>query len=167
MMAHRIDNLLAHWSTLLENVCVSPLAVYDQIEDAITSQDIPNISISRVEYKEGNLFSARRTYLRVKRKTLIFDICAAPQGSNFVLAWWLGETAHGITDLFIEVPLFGAMLESLARPATRYQIDITSAFQHAIHNSVLEVAKKLAETHGLEPLSIEEQTPILSDFYNW
>ena len=35
-------------------------------------------SVSRIDHREGGILSAKREYLRVRRKELIFDICARP-----------------------------------------------------------------------------------------
>ena len=166
MAQAKTAQILAHWDTLL-NVQIAPLAFYDLVERDISSQGFPELKVTRVLWREGGLFSAQREYLRVKRKTLVFDICAAPLGNNFFVAWWLGETTPGVADLFMEIPLIGTVLKTLFRPATYYKVDTTTAFQHTVHNAVLAVVDNLTEKNGLEPLSSDERIPILENFYNW
>lgn len=82
---------LGHWSTLVEGLQASPQECYAAIEEAIQRREIPGAGTSRVTYHEGGLLSAERIYLRVSRKLLAFDICAAPFGSGFFFSWWQRE----------------------------------------------------------------------------
>lgn len=165
-MGQSIGQLLAHWDTTLE-LQVSPLSIYDAIEEVIISHALPNITMSRVEHREGGMFSAWREYLRVRRKNLIFDICAAPYGSGLIISWWLGLAAPGIFDLFAELPIVGSLIESWQHPATYYAIDTTSYFQRTIHNSILEVVDSLTENNRLQPLDATTRAPILHEYYEW
>jgi len=80
-----------HWSTLVEGLQASPQECYAAIEEAIRRREIPDMRTSRVTFKESGFLSAERIYLRVGRKMLGFDICAAPFGNGFFFSWWLGE----------------------------------------------------------------------------
>ncbi|HEV8579658.1 MAG TPA: hypothetical protein VGX68_11320 [Thermoanaerobaculia bacterium] len=82
---------LGHWSTLVEGLQASPQECYAAIEEAIRRREIPDLRTSRVTFKESSFLSAERIYLRVGRKRLGFDICAAPFGNGFFFSWWLGE----------------------------------------------------------------------------
>ena len=83
------DSVLSHWCKLLEDFQVAPLQFYSAIEQAVSRRQIPNIEISRVDWKEGGVLSAQREYLRVSRGKLIFDICGAPYGTGFFVSSWL------------------------------------------------------------------------------
>ncbi|MHC4270392.1 MAG: hypothetical protein ACYSTS_18295, partial [Planctomycetota bacterium] len=90
-MAKQADRLISHWHQTIENLQESPQKFYNNLVQAISQRNLPDIDISRIEYREGGVFSAKRLYLRVKRKEHIFDICAFPFGSGFYFSWWLGE----------------------------------------------------------------------------
>ncbi len=60
-----IGQLLAHWDVMLEDIQVSPLSVYEDIEDTILSRALPGIAFSRVFHKEGGFFSSSRECMRV------------------------------------------------------------------------------------------------------
>lgn len=90
-MASVFRQPLGHWSILVEGLQASPLECYAAIEEAIQRLEIPGVRISRVRLKEGGFLSAERIYLRVSRKRLGFDICAAPFGTGFFFSWRLGE----------------------------------------------------------------------------
>lgn len=85
------DSVLSHWSTLIENFQTSPLSFYQALEGALKTRQIPATENSRVDYKEAGLMSAERQYLRIRKETLVFDICAAPFGTGFFFSWWFAE----------------------------------------------------------------------------
>lgn len=86
------NQIVSHWYKSLENFNTSPLEFYASIERAIQSRQIPETKNSRVDWREGGLLSAKREYLRIKRRRLIFDICGAPYGTGFFVSWWLVES---------------------------------------------------------------------------
>jgi hypothetical protein len=83
--------VLSHWYKLVEGFQTSTFDFYDSVEEAIARRKIPDVEISRVEYGEEGMISARRMYLRVTRENLTFDICGAPFGTGFFFSWWLKE----------------------------------------------------------------------------
>jgi hypothetical protein len=114
--------IISHWYNSIENFQMPPLDFYAFIERAIKSRQLPDAAISRVDWREGGVLSAKREYLRVKRRRLIFDICGAPFGTGFFVSWWLVETTPSslgaaitavivlITCLVLFVILFGQFL---------------------------------------------------------
>jgi hypothetical protein len=83
--------IIDHWSHLMENFSFSSEEFYERVEVELTVRKVPDMSLSRVDWKEGGMLSARRAYLRVGRERLIFDICAAPFGTSFFISTWFGE----------------------------------------------------------------------------
>ena len=94
----KIDVIL-HWHHLIENFNTSPKEFYTLLEKAIQKRQIPNLEISRVEWSEGGLLSAKREYLRLSRERLIGYICAAPFGTGFFFSSRLGVIATRLTPL--------------------------------------------------------------------
>lgn len=84
--------VLSHWHKLVDGFEASPLEYYAAVEEAVRAREIPEAHISRVEYREGGIFSAARLYLRVRHRRLAFDICGAPYGRGFFFSSWLVET---------------------------------------------------------------------------
>src|SRR5438309_379399 len=83
--------VISNWCTLVENFQASPMEFYSAVHAALGQRQIPGISTTRVDWKEGGAFSAWREYLRVIRGTLVFDICGAPFGTGFFFSWWLAK----------------------------------------------------------------------------
>jgi hypothetical protein len=160
-----IANVISHWDTMLEGVQMSPLAFYAAVEQAILRRKIPSVTVSRVSWREGGLFSARRLYLRARRKGLIFDICGVPVGGGFLVAWWLGEAAPGLRELFAEIPVIGAVFERAVTPVTYFEVDTAAFFQRAVHASVLEVVDQVGGKHGLRRLTPNERRPVMRELY--
>src|SRR5262249_55616929 len=90
-MAAFPDNVLGHWSTMVEGLQASPLEFYSAVEAAVFRRAIPGAAMERIEYKEGGIFSALRTYLRVQRHRDVFDVCGAPFGNGFFFSSWLAD----------------------------------------------------------------------------
>jgi hypothetical protein len=155
--------IISHWYHLIDELQTSTLDFYTAVEQAVARRQVPNAKTARVDYKEGGVLSAKREYLRVKRKGLLFDICGAPFGRGFFVSWWLGERSW-LTRL-LNVPVLGAFLGFLVRPWTYFKIDTALMFQETIREAVNEVLDGLTKAQGLHALSEFERKPILRDFY--
>lgn len=105
-------DVLSHWYSLVPNFNTSTKDFYVAVEKELRVRQVPGLEISRVEFNEGGLLSAKREYLRMTRERLIFDICAAPFGTAFFFScrfaqlpaiiriWQLLVLAAGIYALF-------------------------------------------------------------------
>ena len=164
-MAKRAPIILSHWYHSIEGLQESPQKFYNNLVEAISKRKLPDIDISRIDYREGGVFSAKRTYLRVRRKEHIFDICAAPFGSGFFFSWWLGEKVSLFWSLVILIPFLGMRLMSTFRPQTYFRYDTALMFQQSISSAVHEVIEVITKAKGLRALSELEKKPILSDFF--
>lgn len=164
-MARKVSLLLSHWNKLIEGLQESPQQFYSSLEKAIERREIPNTNLSRIDYREGGVFSAKREYLRVRRKEHLFDICAAPFGTGFFFSWWLGESVGFFYQLMLKIPILGRIFVRLLRKETYYKIDTALMFQGAVHSAVLEVIDEITKTNGLRALSEAERKPILTDLF--
>jgi hypothetical protein len=93
-----------HWHSLIEGFATSSLDFYELVKAGIAKRQIPDLKISQVEWKESGLGSGKRTYLRVSREGLNFDICAAPFGTGYFFSWWLAKIPRILLDFAV---LFG------------------------------------------------------------
>jgi hypothetical protein len=157
---------ISHWHTLIENLQTSSLDFYESVQNSISTRQVPHSSISRVDWPEGNAFSAKREYLRIRRKEHIFDICAAPFGSGFFVSWWLGQKPSFFLSLLYAIPVAGTLLERFFRPFTYYRIDTALMFQETVRLSVNEVLDAMTTAKGLRTLSEAERKPILREFHS-
>lgn len=85
------STIISHWNQLIEGFSYSTQDYYSQIEEALKERQIPGLTVSRIEWREGGVFSTKREYLRIQRDRLVFDICGAPFGTGYFVSWWLGE----------------------------------------------------------------------------
>ncbi len=112
------SNVISHWHHPVENFQTSTMEFYAAVEEALQPHKIPDLSTSRVDWKEGGVISARREYLRVKRGRLAFDLCAAPFGTDFFFSWWLAEVppSYGLLwaflFLFVAFAIIGASTQN-------------------------------------------------------
>ena len=185
-MSRQVSEILSHWHKLFESFQESPQQIYSQLEQAIDKREIPDVKISRISYPEAGALSARREYLRIRRKEHIFDICAAPFGTGFFISWWLGKGPRLSRPLIILliilllpiiivlmlipillIPIVPpiAVVVWLSRRVTYYRIDTALMFQDSVHSAVLEVIGQATEGKGIKALSELEKKPILSDLF--
>jgi hypothetical protein len=152
-------SVFSHWYYLFEGMQGSPQEFYAAVERVIAARQVPGASTSRVDWKEGGILSARREYLRVKRKKLVFDVCGAPFGPNFFVSWWLGELHSRIFMIFASIPILGILIQRWFRPTTYYQMDTALMFQEAIRSAVNKVVDDMSRAKGLRLLSVLERKP--------
>ena len=164
-MAKRAPLPRGHWHQSIQNLQESPQKFYNSLVSAISQRKLPDIDISRIDYREGGVFSAKRLYLRVQRKEHIFDICAAPFGSGFFFSWWRSEKISLFWDLVMIIPFLGIPLMTIFRPETYFRHDTGLMFQDSIASAVFEVIDGITKAKGLRPLTELERKPIQSDFF--
>lgn len=158
--------IISHWNTLIEGLTVSPKEFFASVERALETKLIPDLKRSRVDWKEGGILTAKREYLRVRRKKHAFDICGAPFGNGFFISWWLGEVPSGLWQLLMSIPFVGPLLEKFFRPVTYYNVDTAMMFQSLVHSAVMEVVDGLTKVNGLRVLSELDRKPKMRDFFN-
>lgn len=145
--------VFSNWYHLVEGLQASPKEFYTSVEAAVARRQIPSVELSRVDWREGGVLSAKREYLRVTRKPHLFDICGAPFGTGFFVSWWLGE----VPGCLVGIPF----LDRFVGRSTYYRIDTELMFQEAVHRAVLEVIDGMTSSKGVRALSEFERKPIL------
>jgi hypothetical protein len=86
-------DVLNHWYALIPGFRTPTTEFYASIEAELKARDVLGLEMSRVEFAEGGLLSAKRTYLRMTRERLVFDVCSSPFG-----------TGHFFSCRFAEIP---------------------------------------------------------------
>ncbi len=74
---------LNHWIASAEGFNYSPKTFYEEFQARLDERKVPDLTVEQIEFAEGGLLSDKRTYLRIRRERLLFDICAAPFGTGF------------------------------------------------------------------------------------
>ncbi|HEX4961662.1 MAG TPA: hypothetical protein VF173_12535 [Thermoanaerobaculia bacterium] len=110
------EGALSHWYELFEDFSTSTQDFYAAVEEAIRSRKIPDITISRVLFNEGGVWTAKREYLRIKRGRIVVDICSAPYGTSHFFSWWVAKVParYGLFKVlglaFLLSPLWNILL---------------------------------------------------------
>lgn len=165
-MSQKPNAIISHWSTMIENLAASPKEFFSSLEEAINRKQMEKIKFSRVTWSEGGMLSAKREYLRVKRKDHAYDICGAPFGNGFFVSSWLGDFESGILGKLFAIPIIGGLLERMLKPLTYYRIDSALMFQSLVHSAVLEVIDNMTKAKGLRALSESERKPEMRNFFD-
>jgi hypothetical protein len=102
-----------HWYVPLLDFKISTQEFYTAVEEELAERKVPDLEISRVEFAEGGILSAKREYLRLRRERLVFDICSAPFGTSWFFSlrgsvipqvptvWHVLVVVAGLTSLFL------------------------------------------------------------------
>ena len=163
-MAQAPVEILSHWYHLTENLQASSLEFYKAVEQALERRQVPGARPARVSWPESGWFSARRQYLRIKRKKLVFDICAAPFGNGFFISWWMGPLPNPVLGLLLMIPVLGLLVAWMVRPWTYYKMDTALMFQSTVSSAVQEVLDEMTRAKGLRALEAFERKPVLREF---
>ena len=168
MSAVTPTQILSNWNNRVPGMDQSSNEFYQGVEAAIAAEKLPDVKCERVNIAEGGMLSAKREYLQVRRKELVFHICAAPYGTGFFLSWWLGEVQSGILVALSNLPFIGFIFRFLAaasKPMTYYRIDTAMMFQSVVHGSVMSTLDEVMNAKGLRALSETERKPVMRDFF--
>jgi hypothetical protein len=101
--------VLSHWYALVPDFETSTQDFYAEVEKELESRKVPGLEISRVDFSEGGILSAKREYLRMARERLVFDICAAPFGTSYFFSLRFAELPSVVSLLQIAVFFFGVL----------------------------------------------------------
>ena len=165
-MAKKIAEIRSHWNHFFDGFSTSAQEYFQTVEEAVKAKQLPDISFSRIDFREGGIFSAKREYLRVEHHDHIFDICAAPFGTGFFFSWWLADPApSGPWGMIVSIPYLGAIVQRLFRPWTYYKKDTSSMVQSSINNAIQDVIKSITTAKGIRELSEAERKPIMRDLF--
>lgn len=155
-MAIPVSEVISHWSHFFQSFALSSDEFYSTASQIIKAHQMPNTKVVRVEHKEGGMLSSKREYLRIKHRNLVFDVCAAPFGTDFFISWWLYETEGKATSMF-KGTVIGRLLKSRESAQTFFQADEESMFRSCVHECILEAVERVTEGKGNYALSAEDK----------
>ncbi len=141
---------------LLNDMHFSAQEFYSSVENVLNEQMIGGLNFSRITYAEGGMLSARREYLRIRRREYVFDVCAAPFGRGTFVSWWLGEVGTPLRDRFSRIPFIGQFF--VKRMKTYFELDNEAMFRESVISVINSTIKKFSEIKGVRSLEIEWQT---------
>jgi hypothetical protein len=155
-MAIPVSNVLKHWTKMFPFCSMSSAEFYGLVDKIFKEHQIPDVKLERINHKEGGMFSSSREYFRIKRKDLVFDICAAPFGKDFFISWWLYET-EGITKQLLKLTSVGSYLVERSAKQTFFQADEETMFLTCAHECILEAVEQMVQSKGLRGLTDQEK----------
>ena len=154
---------------MIEGLQASPQEFFAAVEQEIQRRETPDTKFTRIDWREGGLMSAKREYLRVRRKDLAFDVCGAPFGNGFFVSWWLGEVPSGLLAFLASIPGLGIFVYwylRIFKTETYYKYDTASMFQGLVHAAVLSVIDEFTTAKGLRALGQDQRTPEMRNFFS-
>jgi hypothetical protein len=158
------QRILGHWDRFIDGLRLSTLEFYSAVEGAIAERGITNVVVARVAWPERGIFSPRRYYLQVSFDDLLFIISAVPSGHATYVSWWCGLSERGFAAWLSNLNLLGWLFRPVLRPMTFYRIDTMRAFEHGLHNALLQVIDTQTKAKGVRRLSEAARKPVMHDF---
>lgn len=177
-----LANVFSHWHKSYDGFQTSTLDFYSAVEAGLQRRQIPDLSVARVDFHEGGAVSAKREYVRITRKKLTFDLCAAPFGTGYFFSWWLGEKkpSRWVALLFLGVlvlaflfvrsrpfrAIFGGIWGALAHVPIPYFFGLTwPIVVVGMILLVVVVFKQLARLTGADPEDAILAVPLVGPVY--
>lgn len=121
------DNVLSHRSFVFEGFSASASEFYALLQAMVGTRSIPGAKVSRVFLSEGGFWGAKREYLRIRRGSQVFDVCAASFGGSFMVTWWLRRLpSRTWLKWAVGVLLFDVFLGTLYQPIELVIADLIS-----------------------------------------
>ena len=157
--------IVAHWHNLIQGLQFSAEDYYTALDALIDKRKVPEVKVEVTHYHEGGIASAKRMYLRVARRDHVFDVCAAPFGTDFFVSWWLAEEMGTLAKIVNGMPFIGPPLIRVFSPETFYRIDTALMFQDEVHQSVLDVLDERIKGQGLRSMTESERKPIMRELF--
>jgi len=157
-MTYPAKVIISNWSHYFEDISFSSDDFYLTIKQLVESRKFPDVSVRQINLLQGTWLLAERQYLRVRRRRLIFDICAAPYGTGFFVSWWLGENPSALRILFRSIPIIGLLIREIPK-RTYFQMDTDNMFRNGVHQSVLTAIDEMTNAKGLRLLSDFDRKP--------
>jgi hypothetical protein len=103
-------DVLSHWYSLIPGFSMPVKDFYTLLETELKAREVPNLDMRRIDFAEGGLLSTNRTYLRMQRETLVFDICGAQFGTSFFFSCRFAEIPVEVTIWhFIALLMMGVL----------------------------------------------------------
>lgn len=98
------------WYVVLLDFEASTEEFYSAIEQDLAAREVQGLELSRIEYAEGGILSAKRAYLRMQRERLLFDVCSAPFGTSWFFSCRFSEKPLTLrfSDLLLMALALGA-----------------------------------------------------------
>ena len=103
----------AEWYVPLLDFASDTGAFYQAVEDELTVRRVPGLVIERINFRQSNMLSGNREYLRIRRERSVVDLCSGAFGTSWwfsaraaslprVLRWWeLLLTLIGLVNFFL------------------------------------------------------------------
>lgn len=102
--------MLSHWFVVSDNFSHSTTEFYAEVEKELAARQVPGLTMTRVDFSEGGALSDKRTYLRMIRERLVFDVCAAPFGRAYFFSLRFAEIPPQVAPWQLALCFFAPLL---------------------------------------------------------
>jgi hypothetical protein len=96
-----LEDVLSHWSKLIENFNTDSEDFYTAVDAALERRKIHDALTRYIQWSEGGILSPNREYFRIEGSGFAIDICAAPFGTGFFFSSWLSRKRPRWVSLYL------------------------------------------------------------------
>src|SRR5690349_19682035 len=159
--------ILSHWTQHFEGLNQSTQQFYGLVQSCVEKKKIPEARFTRVDFKEGGIFSSSREYLRIVRGDLRYDICGAPFGNGFFISSRLfadGKLADSLLGSMdrggVLSQVAGGITAKVVGADTYMKIDSARMYQTLVHRGLLQAIDSMTTAANLPRLTDDERKPV-------
>jgi hypothetical protein len=87
LFKHKRPVVFEQWIVSILDFSSDTAKFYEAVEAELKTWEVPEMRTERLTFKDGGFLSSEREYLRVRRESLVFDICSA----RFGRSWWFSS----------------------------------------------------------------------------
>lgn len=109
-LSSREAEVIPHWGSVTPDIHFSSEKFYAEIEERIKAKQWPGVRTLRIYYREAGLLSYQREYLRIIRQRDMFDLCAAPFGTDYFFSLRKGRIPNVVDTRAMLVLMGGGLV---------------------------------------------------------
>ena len=107
LIRKRRPMVYAHWFVPLPDFASDTELFYRSMEEGMARQRMPTVETERIDFLESGLLSRPRTYYRMRRERLVFDLCSSPFGAGWFYSFRAASLPRSLTLFEIILTILG------------------------------------------------------------
>lgn len=156
---------VGRWCHLFKGSQLHPGEVYESLQKHLAARGVPRVSMRAATVPEGGWLGALRESMRVRRRSLRFDVSAMRFGDSLGVSWRCYHRLRLHELVLITLPILGWLLYRAFYRYTPYAEDQALLFQSLVQQCLSDSLDELGSTTGLRSLTQDELKPVLADLF--
>lgn len=107
LIRKRKPQVYAHWFVALPEFSSDTELFYRSMEEGMARHRMPAVETERIDFLESGLLSRQRTYYRMRRERMVFDLCSSSFGAGWFYSFRAAALPRSLTLFEIVLTLLG------------------------------------------------------------